>query len=279
MRKVNLLCVITKLELGGAQTQLLSLLKNIDQNRFNLFLFTAQNGLLNDEVSRCTGLTFYRSDYLDRPINPLKDALALVEIFRFIKKYKIDIVHTHSSKAGIVGRWAAALAGVKLIIHTVHGWSFNDFQPSLARRIFIGLERFNATFTDKIIVVSDHDKKKGLSHRIGRELQYCLIHYGVDEPLFKTKDPAIRGELGIAAGDLVVGTVSCFKPQKALEDFLELAFLICQTLPRTKFLVVGDGALRNRDASVVIENARAAQYYEKIFLHDWANVARQTVHQ
>ena len=246
MRKINLLYVITKLELGGAQTQLLTLLKNLDRSRFNLFLFTAQNGLLVDEVALFAGMTFYRSKHLERPINPLQDLLALIEIFRFIKKHKIDIVHTHSSKGGIVGRWAAILAGVRIIFHTVHGWSFNDFQPFLTRKIFMGLERFNAGFTSKIIVVSDYDKKKGLAHRIGREEQYCLLRYGIDKTPFKIKDPSIRAELGIGDGDLVVGTIACFKPQKALEDFLKLATLIHPEFPQTKFLVAGDGALRSK---------------------------------
>ncbi len=246
MRKTNLLYIITKLELGGAQTQLLTLLKNLDKNRFNLFLLTAREGFLCEEVASLSGLTFYRSDHLERPINPLKDIFALVEIFRFIRRHEIDIVHTHSSKAGIVGRWAAALAGVRIIFHTVHGWSFNDFQPTVMRWIFVALERFNARFTSKIIVISEHDKKKGLACRIGSADQYCLMRYGIDNAAFMIKDAAIRGELGIGPGNLVVGTISCFKPQKALEDFLELAFLIRHALPHVRFLVVGDGVLRKK---------------------------------
>lgn len=246
MQKINLLYVITKLELGGAQTQLLTLLHNLDRTRYNLFLFTAREGLLSDEVSRVNGLTLHRSKYLERAISPLKDILALFEIFNYIKMHKIDIVHTHSSKAGVVGRWAAALSGAKAVFHTVHGWSFNDFQPAVMRWIFIGLERFNARFTRKIIVISESDRKKGLENRIGSKGHYILIRYGIDKSPLMIKDPTIRAELGIGGGDLVVGTISCFKPQKALGDFLELACLIRNTLPQTRFLMVGDGALRRQ---------------------------------
>jgi len=246
MPKANLLYILTKLELGGAQTQLLTLLKNLDKTRFNLFLFTAKKGLLVNEANSLSGLTLHRSGFLERSIDPLKDLLAFIEMFRFIKKHKIDIVHTHSSKAGIIGRWAAALAGVKIIFHTVHGWSFNDFQPAIIKWVFIGLERFSARFTKKIIVVSEHDKKRGLAFAIGREEQYCLLRYGIDKSPFEVKDPLVRKELGIGADDLVVGTISCFKPQKALGNFLKLAALIHATLPQTKFLVIGDGVLRRK---------------------------------
>ena len=129
MHKTNLLYIITKLELGGAQKQLLSLIKGLDKQVYNIFLFTAKDGLLIKEALALDGLILNRSRFLERKINPLKDLLALIEIYGFIKKNRIQIVHTHSSKAGILGRLAAGLAKTKIIIHTVHGWSFHDYQP------------------------------------------------------------------------------------------------------------------------------------------------------
>jgi hypothetical protein len=186
--------VITKLELGGAQKQLLSLITRLDKERFNIFLFTAQDGLLIKEASSITGLTIKKSRYLERPINPLKDLLALIEIYKFIKKNNIDIVHTHSSKAGILGRFVARLAKVKFIIHTVHGWSFNDYQPLFMRSVFIGLERLSARFTHKLIVVSYYDRKKGLKNRIAREDKYRLIRYGIEYTEFISGDQKIKEE-------------------------------------------------------------------------------------
>lgn len=246
MRKSNILYVITHLELGGAQTQLLSLIRAIDKEHFNLFLFTGQEGPLVEEALSLGGLVVHRSRYLKRSIDLLKDLLALVEIMRFIQKNKIDIVHTHSSKAGILGRCAAALARAKTILHTVHGWSFNDFQKPFVRNLYRGLERFTAKFTDKIIVVSEHDRRKGLDSGIGRECQYALVRYGIDRTRFGKRDPFIRKELGISDDAIVIGTIACFKPQKAPEDFVRLAFLISQVLPQARFLWVGDGALREK---------------------------------
>ncbi|MFA5159351.1 MAG: glycosyltransferase family 4 protein [Candidatus Omnitrophota bacterium] len=246
MRKINLLYVITQLELGGAQRQLLSLIRQIDRDRFNLFLFTAQEGLLVEEALSISDLTFYRSRHLKRPINFQKDILAMIEMVRFIKKNKIDIVHTHSSKAGILGRWAGALARTAIIIHTVHGWSFNDFQKPFLRKLYVVLERLTSKFTDKIIVVSNHDRQKGLNHKIGSNGKYSLLRYGIDRVQFDMKDPSIRKELGISDDAPVVGTIACFKPQKALEDFVQLAFLTSRILPQARFLLVGDGALRKK---------------------------------
>ena len=244
MHRTRLLYVITKLELGGAQKQLLSLIDILDKERFDIFLFTGWDGALLEDALRINGIRINRSLLLDRPINPLRDFLAFIEIYLFIKRNRIQIVHTHSSKAGIIGRLAAGLAKVKIIVHTVHGWSFNDYQSKIKRKFFIWLEKLSANFTDKIIVVSNCDRNKGLKNCIGKPEKYQIIRYGIDYEEFGIKDNLIRKELGIDKDDLLVGMVSCFKPQKSPQDFIKLAFLVHQSIPKVKFLLVGDGALR-----------------------------------
>ena len=253
MRKTNLLYVITKLELGGAQKQLLSLIRHLDKKRYAPLLFTAKEGLLLPEALSVDGLKINKSRFLERPINPLKDILALFEIYRFIKKNNVDIVHTHGSKAGILGRWGAKLAKVGVIVHTVHGWSFNDYQSILGRRFFIWLERTTALFTDKLIVVSNYDKQKGFVNRIGHQDKYSLIYYGIDYKEFSIKDANIKEELGINPNDLVMGMISCFKPQKSPQDFIKLAALVNKILPKIKFLLVGDGVLRSSIQGLILK--------------------------
>lgn len=263
MLKINLLYVITKLELGGAQKQLLSLITYLNKQSYNPSLITAGNGLLIKNALSIKNLRIKKSRFLGRPINPLMDLLVLYEIYGFIKKNKIDIVHTHSSKAGILGRWAGRFAGAKIIIHTVHGWSFNDYQNRLFRKIIIWLEQLTAVITDKIIVVSEYDKQKGLDNHIGNKDKYKLIRYGIDYREFSVKNRGLREELGIDDHSLLVGMVSCFKPQKSPQDFVKLAFLINKSLNqidshrknsfnrtvvanRVKFILVGDGVLRKK---------------------------------
>jgi glycosyltransferase involved in cell wall biosynthesis len=244
MHKVKLLFVITKLELGGAQKQLLSFITHLDRERFIPFLFTAKDGLLLPEALSIKWLRVKQSKFLERPINPLKDILTLIEIYRFIKKNNFELVHTHSSKAGILGRLAARLAKTKVIIHTVHGWSFNDFQPRPLRVFFVLLERLAAKFTDRIIVVSRWDKQKGLANQIGREGQYALIRYGIEYSEFDENSQDLKEGLGISSGNLTVGMISCFKAQKSVQDFIRLASLVIKKLPGVKFILVGDGILR-----------------------------------
>ncbi len=265
MRKVNLLYIITKLELGGAQKQLLNLICRLNKQRFNVSLFTAQEGLLVADACAITGLNIKRSRYLERPINPLKDFLALIEIFIFIKKNKIDIVHTHSSKAGILGRLAARLAKVKIILHTVHGWSFNDYQVRLKQNCFIWLERLTAFFTDKFIVVSRYDMAKGLERHIGSSAKYSLINYGLDYRELIVKGENIKEELGIPVDDYVVTMISCLKPQKSPQDFIRIASLITGGLPNVKFVLIGDGILR-RDVESLINKFGLGQ---KVILLGW----------
>jgi glycosyltransferase involved in cell wall biosynthesis len=246
MQRIKLLFVITKLELGGAQKQLLSLIAHLGKERFQIFLFVGQEGLLLSEALSIKGVTIIKSRCLERAINPIKDLLALIEIYCFVKKNNIEIIHTHSSKAGILGRLAARLAKTKVVIHTVHGWSFNDYQPALVRGIFIWLERFSARYTHKIIVVSHYDKQKGLNNRIGEEDKYRLIRYGIDYKDFSNSGKNARQGLGIKPDDLAVGMIACFKPQKSPMDFIRLAFLVKKSLPEVKFILVGDGVLRKR---------------------------------
>lgn len=253
MLKINLLYIITKLELGGAQKQLLSLIRGLDKEKYNLFLFTAKDGLLINEALAIKNLHLRRSIFLERRINPFKDLAALIEVGVFIKKNKIQIVHTHSSKAGILGRFAARLANITLIIHTVHGWSFHDYQSRVINYLYLILERISASFTSKIIVVSDFDRDKGLKNSVGCKNKYVLIRYGIEasqfEPQEKTGD--FRKSLGLKDADLVVGMVACFKPQKAPLDFIKLAKAIKISFPNVKFILIGDGQLYQKVCALI----------------------------
>jgi glycosyltransferase involved in cell wall biosynthesis len=248
MPKINLLYVVTKLELGGAQRHVLSLIRGLDKEKYRVFLFTSAKGLLINEASSIEGLSVKKSGFLERPVNPFKDILALVELYSFIRKHKIVIVHTHSSKAGILGRLAAGFAGAPVILHTVHGWSFHDFQPVVVRWFYVLCEKLCARFTDRIIVVSVFDREKGLKAGVGKNEQYRLVRYGIDVMDFRVRNRRfrMRESLGLSNSDLVVGMVACFKPQKAPLDFIDLASLVRKDFPEVKFLLVGDGRLSGK---------------------------------
>lgn len=242
----NILFVITKLELGGAQKHLLSLIDNLDIKKYKIFVFTAQKGLLLPKITARKEVITKKSTFLDRPIHPVKDLFALIEIYFFIKKNKITLVHTHSSKAGILGRFAAKLAKVEVVIHTVHGWSFNDFQHWVIRNIYIYLEKTAAKFTHKLIVVSNYDKQKGLNNKIGENNKYQVIYYGINFSEFNQKKSCFRTDNAISKDTLIVGTIGCLKPQKCPQDFIRLAYLTLQQIPNIKFVLAGNGVLLNK---------------------------------
>jgi len=267
MTKINLLYIITKLELGGAQKQLLSLISSLDREKYNIFLFTAEEGLLINEALSIDKLTLKRSRFLERPINLFKDVLALIEICSFIKKNRIQIVHTHSSKAGILGRFAARFAKTPLIIHTVHGWSFHDCQPRVINYFYLLLEKICATFTRRIIVVSNSDKDKGLKNSIGSEKQYVMIRYGIDCNEFKDREGRSKSRkvFGLNDADLTVGMVACFKPQKSPLDFIRLAGAIKNNFPDAKFIMAGDGPLRKKVSAL----AKKLNLVGRVILAGW----------
>ncbi len=265
--KINLLYVITKLELGGAQKHILSLIQGLAQEKFNLFLFTAKEGLLLEQALNITHLKLRRSKFLERQIHPLNDLLALIELYGFIKNKHIKIVHTHSSKAGILGRLAAHLAGVKVVVHTVHGWSFHNNQSGFTYRFYVFLERFCASFSSKLIVVSKIDKDKGLSNSIGGHDKYTLIKYGINHAQYgesNSRDQA-RKILGLAESELAIGMIACFKPQKAPLDFIKLAQGLTGVLPKAKFILIGDGPLRGKITRLI----KRLNIREKFVLTGW----------
>jgi glycosyltransferase involved in cell wall biosynthesis len=268
-RKINILYVITKLELGGAQKQLLSLIRGLNKEKFKPYLLTGQDGLLVDEAAMIPDLRLIRCKFLERPIHPAKDILALFFLYFFIKNNNIDVVHTHSSKAGILGRCAARLSGIRVIVHTVHGWSFHDYQHKIPYHLYMFLEKACAAFTSKIIVVSRSDLNKGLAHAVGRRDQYELIRYAVNNQEFKNSatPPAARENLGLSGDGPVIGTVACLKKQKSPLDFIKLAAAIKKDFPDTKFILAGDGILRRKACSLI----KKLKLEEVVILAGWRN--------
>jgi glycosyltransferase involved in cell wall biosynthesis len=157
------------------------------------------------------------------------------------------IVHTHSSKAGVIGRVAAKIGRTPIIVHTVHGWSFHGHMRPWLRRIFILLEKLCARISDRIIVVAESDIAKGLDEGIGRLEQYQLIRSAIPLSRFNPDNidaSATREELGLPGDAPVLGNIGRFSPQKNPFDWVRVASLVRKVVPDCRFLLVGDGPLR-----------------------------------
>lgn len=247
MPKIKVAHIITQLEMGGAQENTLYTVTHLNPQAYDCFLITGKGGILDKKAIADLGTKAIFVSSLVRPLHPWNDLVSLFAIYRLCRKEKFDIVHTHSSKAGILGRWAAKLAGVKIIVHTFHGFGFNDFQKPWTRWFFIWAERITAVITAKMVVVSLENTRKALACKIGTPEKYIVIHSGikVQDYLTLTIDKALaRKKIGLAENVPVVGMVACFKPQKAPLDFIRIAQLVKNKLPQVKFLLVGDGVLR-----------------------------------
>ena len=259
MTPIPVLHIITRLIIGGAQENTMLTADMLPRERFAVDVLsgpqTGPEGSLIEEVC-ARGIPLTIEPTLVREINPLKDLRALLALYRHIRRGRYAIVHTHSSKAGILGRWAARLARVPLIVHTVHGWGFHDRQHILVRHCLIWLERLTAPITDRLIAVSPRNIETGLDAGIGRPEQYVTIRSGIELQRFMRSGVSrhlAREKLGIPDDAPVVGTVTRLSPQKAPLDTVRAMAIVAQELPEARFVLVGDGPLRRQVERLVGE--------------------------
>jgi glycosyltransferase involved in cell wall biosynthesis len=256
VNRYRVLHLITRLELGGAQQNTLFCAAHHDRRHFEVELLAGEGGLLDAEARAIPDARVELLPYLKHPVSPFWDAVALLKLRAYFKARRIDLVHTHSSKAGIVGRAAALLAGVPAVVHTIHGWSFNPTQPTWARAGYVALERAAAGVTDRLIAVSAANREAGIAKRIGRPERYVVLHSGIDAEKYRTprkERGAVRRELGFDDSHTVVGTVACLKPQKAPLDFLHAAAAAHERKADLRFFIAGDGELRPRLEARILE--------------------------
>jgi glycosyltransferase involved in cell wall biosynthesis len=192
---------------------------------------------------------------LIRPIHPVLDIIALARLTKIFREVRPEIVHTHSGKAGILGRLAARRALVPVIIHTIHGPSFGPFQGPLANALFLAAERRAGAITTHFVSVADAMTRQYIAAGIGRTENYTRIFSGFDlDPFLNARnDSQLRSSLGIAPEDFVVGKIARLFKLKGHEDLIAAAPEVLKRHPRTKFLLVGDGALRQTLESRVRE--------------------------
>jgi glycosyltransferase involved in cell wall biosynthesis len=260
MRRIRVSHIITRLIVGGAQENTILTCAGLNKNRFDVTLIsgpqTGPEGELHSEA-RNAGIDPTIESTMVREVHPVKDAICLARLTNTLRSLKPDVVHTHSSKAGVLGRAAARMAGVPVIIHTVHGWGFHERTSAPARAIYVGLERQLARLTHSMVVVTNRDRDKGLAVGIGRPEQYRIIRSGVDLREFSRRagDPArTRRELRIPESAPVVGTVGRLSPQKDPLTFIRMAARVVSLMPNTHFVMVGDGPLRQEVERLVQEH-------------------------
>src|SRR5579859_19481 len=244
--------IITRLIVGGAQENTLLSCEGQHQLGHEVTLITGpaigpEGSLL--ERARNFGYRVIVLDSMRRAILPGKDYFTYRALVKLIRELNPDVVHTHSSKAGIIGRWAAAKAGAPAVIHTIHGLAFTASTSTAANGFYKFMERITASRTTKIVCVANAMAEQSLAAGIGRPEQYVTVYSGMDTRQFIDPPVArelVRASLGLEKQHMVVGTIARLFHLKGHDDLLDLAPRLCERWPNLRFLWIGDGLLREQ---------------------------------
>ncbi len=270
-RNVRVCHVITHLDLGGAQDNTLYTVTHL-RPPFRPALICGPGGYLDAEARALPGVEVSFVPSLVRPIRPWQDLLCGKRLARLMRRDRPSIVHTHSSKAGIVGRIAARLARVPIIVHSIHGFGFNREQPAALRALLVAAERAVAPLTTHFIAVSRANLEEGQARGIIPRERASLIRSGIRLDAFEEAGArrdehreALREEIGRPSGTPVVGMIAPLKPQKAPLDFVEMAARVAREYPQASFVLIGDGELRD----AVTERAASLGLSDRLHLLGW----------
>jgi glycosyltransferase involved in cell wall biosynthesis len=247
---IKILEIITLFSVGGATETVISIAAGLKNKSLSVDVITGPNIEIEGDMykeARDLGLNVKTIPTLKREINLFYDVITFFKLYKIIKEGNYSLVHTHSAKAAMLGRWAARFAGVKKIVNTIHGWGFSSAQNKLLRNVLILLERITAKITSRFISVTPMDIEKGISNKIGNRNQYTVIRSGININTYSnpgiTKDE-IRHRLNINPQEIVVGTVTRFSIQKApLDTILSFKEIIKKGYCNIRLLMIGDGPL------------------------------------
>lgn len=271
MEVKRILYVITQAEWGGAQTYVFDLSRSFLEKGIEVGVVagTEKSDLFNRLAAlESDKLTLFREKHLIRAINPYHDFLAFMRLIFIIWKFKPNVVHLNSSKAGILGTMAAKLCRRK-VIYTAHGFVFNENLSILIYLAYLWAEKISSLFRDKIIAVSYYDFRSAIEKKVIKPEKLKVIHNGVDVKIcekFLSKVNA-RGKLrdwahsiGLSPEILdilaspetkIVGTIANFYENKGLKYLIESAGLLIEDMPSCIFILIGTGELENKLKKII----------------------------
>jgi glycosyltransferase involved in cell wall biosynthesis len=261
--------IITRLILGGAQENTLLTVDGLHHT------FGDDVTLITGPAEGPEGDLFERAKQrqlkvelmpeLIRAIRPSTDLKAYRELRRSIARLKPEVVHTHSSKAGIIGRAAAWAERVPAVVHTIHGLPFGPSESAIKNRLYIALERWAARRCHAIVGVCDAMCEQALAEGVGRREQYSTVYSGMDVDAFLHPARAreeVRRELGLLDDEVAFGTVARLFERKGHDDILMAAPDVLKANPKVRFVFIGDGILRDK---LIAETERLGMRHAFIF--------------
>lgn len=244
---MRILHIITRLDRGGSAGVVLDLAAGLKNRGHDVFIATGPTVEPQRDIesfSKETGIKVVHIKPLRRNINLFLDIFAFFKTFKVINDIRPDVLHTHTSKAGFIGRIAGWAAGTKVIVHTPHGHVFYGYYSNVISKAFILLERFAARFSDAITTLTLIEKEEYVREGVTIADKITVIPCGIAIESFFTGKGRVREELDIKEDTPLLGWVGRLESIKGCEVFLKVCSLISKELPYAKFLVAGDGPLR-----------------------------------
>ncbi len=250
---MKILYIITQSEFGGAQRNVFDLACALAKEH-KIVVAAGSNGELLSRLQE-KNIEIHHLKHLKRAINPYSDILAVFEIYSLIHTIQPDIVHLHSSKAGVVGAIASKCASTAKVIYTAHGFVFNEpgFFPK--KEMFIWAEKISGWFKNQIICVSEKDRQSALTYHIASKYKLATIHNGLAEINFVSKEEA-KNTLDIThlKSKKIIGTIAHFYPVKGLDYLINAAPEVIAKHPDTLFLIIGGGQEHSKLQALILKN-------------------------
>ncbi|MFH1093686.1 MAG: glycosyltransferase family 4 protein [Candidatus Omnitrophota bacterium] len=251
MKKIKIAQIITRMDWGGAPDIVRMLCQGLDAYKYEVTLVCGKNMYPTEKTKvflESLKERFVIIPELKRDINPVFDALALRRLYFLFKKGNFDIVHTHTAKAGCLGRIAAKLANIKVIVHTSHGHNFYGYFGPIISKLIIFVERALSSFTDKIITLTRLEQSDLLRFKVAAQEKTAVAHTAVEfSSINKTnahRSDLLKKELGVKDGHIVVGMVGRLEQIKGVKYFIEAALQVAQKIKNVQFVLVGEGSLK-----------------------------------
>ncbi|OGU83784.1 MAG: hypothetical protein A2499_15220 [Stygiobacter sp. RIFOXYC12_FULL_38_8] len=250
-KKIKVLNIITLFSVGGATETVVSMAEGLNKKGYDVHIATGPNipteGSMYETANRLN-IPVYTFENLKRAINLIDDVRIILELARFIRKNNYDIVHTHSSKAGVVGRLAAWLAGTKVRLHTIHGLPFHRYESWFVRNSFKLIEKFAALTCTKLVAVTHTIVDVMVKNNLAPREKFAVIRSGfnIDEYINFNQDvSALRKKYSLKDDEVVIGKVSRFSILKGHKYLVNAFCEISKKNPKTKLLLIGNGEIEN----------------------------------
>ncbi|MEZ9909398.1 glycosyltransferase family 4 protein [Vibrio sp. 10N.261.51.A3] len=254
----------------GVQRVTLDELERLDPLCFEPYIICKEPGPMTEEAEG-KGIRCFYSSSLMRAVSPKNDLLAFWQLFRLFRQHRFDVVHSHSSKTGVIGRVAAKLAGVPMVTHTVHGYAFPAANSKLEKWIFFVMEWLGTKCSDKVICLHEADMKIAEKQLRAKSSQLAILANGVDtekfSPASEKSRSEVREQLGLPPETVVIGMVGRLWRQKNPQAFVNSAIALLEEQVDAHFVVVGDGELKAELEQQVIQ----AGFIDKIHFLGWRN--------